>query len=89
MDRYIIRKITMAHCKKGPEACPKCREMDSEKICLLDIQPPRPGEVQRRVIEVETGGRKRWLEYDIVRSFENGEEAREYAAKNGITDIEP
>lgn len=88
MAHHIIRTIRMAHCKRGPERCEKCREMNIERICLLDVDPPRQGEQQRRVIEVEIDGEKVWREFDVVRVFENADEARDYAATNDIDDIE-
>jgi hypothetical protein len=87
MPRYIVRKIRLAHCKRGPDICEKCREMDAEKICLLDICPPRVGEVQRRVIEVNVGGEKVWREFDVARIFESEAEAREYAGENAMEDV--
>ncbi len=82
--RYIIRKIRLAHCKRGPERCAKCREMDEERICLLDVCPPDYGLLQRPVIQVGDT----WREYDVVRSFENAGEARDYAAEHHISDVE-
>ena len=87
MSRYIIKKLRLAHCKRGPSTCEKCREMDVERICLLDVCPPDAGKVQRRVIQVEVGGEEVWREFDIVRAFESKEEAIEYADKNGIKDV--
>ena len=88
MSSYIIRKIRLAHCKKGPSLCAKCREMDVDKVCLLDIDPPRPGEVQRRVIQVDMEGQTVWREFDVARMFEDENEAKEYANQNGIEDVE-
>ena len=88
MSYYIIRKIRIAHCKKGPSICDKCRAMDAERICLLDICPPRVGEIQRRVIQVNMEGETVWREFDIVRAFESDEEAREYADHHAIEDVE-
>ena len=88
MSRHIIRKIRLAHCKRGPSICAKCREMDVEKICLLDICPPHMGEIQRRVIQISTGGETAWREFDVVRAFESKEEARKYADENAIGDVE-
>ena len=88
MSRHVIRKIRLAHCKRGPSRCQKCREMEAERICLLDICPPRMGEMQRRIIQVDREGEKVWREFDIVRTFESKEEAQEYADENGITDVE-
>lgn len=84
MPHHIIRKIHLAHCKRGPSICEKCREMDVEKICLLDISPPGAGELQRRVIQVNVGGEQVWREFDVVRAFESEAEARAYADENGI-----
>jgi hypothetical protein len=88
MPKNIIRTIRMAHCARGPELCQKCREMDVPKICLLDIDPPDQGKVSRRTIEVQIDGNKAWLEFDVVKTFADEAEARKYAAKNGITDVE-
>ncbi|MBN1813955.1 MAG: hypothetical protein JXA14_19115 [Anaerolineae bacterium] len=84
---HIIRKIRLAHCKRGPGVCEKCREMDVERICLLDICPPDAGRVQRRVVEVTLDGKTEWREFDVVRAFADGEEAAAYAASSGIEDV--
>ena len=88
MPRYIIRKIRLAHCKRGPETCEKCREMDQGKICLLDISPPQIGEIQRRVIQVGSGNEQVWREFDVIRAFESREEALCYADEHAIDDVE-
>ena len=84
MPRYIIRKVSLAHCKRGPSRCEKCREMNIERICLLDICPPDQGKIQRRVIQVSREGEKVWREFDIVKIFESQEEAEKYAEENEI-----
>jgi hypothetical protein len=81
MPCYIIRRVRIAHCKRGPSRCEKCREMDAERICLLDICPE--GEMQRRVIQVNEA----WCEFDIVRMFESEEDASQYAHEHGIEDV--
>ena len=88
MSRYIIRKIRLAHCKRGPAICEKCREMDQGKICLLDISPPQMGEIQRRVIKVSRGDEQVWREFDVIRAFESREEALTYADEHAIDDVE-
>ncbi len=88
MPHHIIRKIRLAHCKRGPDVCEKCREMDVEKICLLDVCPPGAGEMQRRVIRVNVGGEAVWREFDVVRAFESEADARAYASENGVEDVE-
>jgi hypothetical protein len=85
---HIIRWIRMAHCKRGPARCEKCREMDVERPCLLDICPPEGGLMQRRLIEVEVEGEVVWREFDVVKVFEDEEVARAYAGERGITDVE-
>jgi hypothetical protein len=62
--------------------------MDEERICLLDVCPPNQGEIQRRVIQVNAEGVAVWREFDIVRTFDSEQEAREYAGRHGIEDIE-
>jgi hypothetical protein len=54
----------------------------------LDIGPPRVGEIQRRVIQVNREGGKVWREFDVVRAFESEEEAKEYADRHMIEDVE-
>jgi hypothetical protein len=81
MPGYVIRRIRIAHCKRGPARCDKCRELDAERICLLDICPE--GEMQRRVIQV----RGVWRGFDVVRMFDSEEAARAYADEHGIEDV--
>jgi hypothetical protein len=87
MSYYIIRRIRLAHCKRGPAVCEKCREMDIERICLLEVCPPDEGMVQRRVIQGSVDGEEVWREFEVARVFENEVEAREYASQNGIGDV--
>ena len=84
----LIRRIRTAHCKRGPELCAKCREMDVARICLLDVCPPDQGLLQRRVIEVSLDGGTAWREFDVVRVFDDEAEAAAYAAQHGIADVE-
>jgi hypothetical protein len=88
MERHVIRTIRTAHCKLGPERCEQCREMDVARICLLDVDPPDAGMVQRRVIRLESDGEELWREYDVIRSFADRAEALEYAETNSISDVE-
>jgi hypothetical protein len=88
MSRYVIRRIRLAHCARGPARCEKCREMDREALCLLDVDPANYGRVTRRVIEIQVAGESVWREFDVVRVFERSEEALAYAAENGIADVE-
>jgi len=81
MPGYVIRRIRIAHCKRGPARCDKCREMDAERICLLDICPE--GEMQRRAIQV----RGVWREFDVLKMFDSEEAAQAYADEHGIEDV--
>ena len=88
MADFIIRKIRLAHCKKGPDRCEQCREMKEEKICLLKLFSPDSDRIQRRMIEIHRDGEKVWYAFDIIRMFEKRAEAESYAAENGIQDVE-
>jgi hypothetical protein len=85
---YIIRRTRLAHCKKGPTRCEECRELDQERICLLDVCPANAGMRQRRVVPVVRGGRETWREFEIVRAFESVAQARKYAKEHGIDDVQ-
>ncbi|HEY9068808.1 MAG TPA: hypothetical protein VIV61_01055 [Candidatus Ozemobacteraceae bacterium] len=88
MPGRIIRLIPMSHCKRGPQACEKCRAMGGPRICLLNIDLTDPGMVQRRVIELTIEGKRVWREFEIIRTFADEAEARTWAAAHGITDID-
>jgi hypothetical protein len=88
VSRYIVRKIRLAHCKRGPSVCEKCRAMDVERICLLDICPSNEHDMQRRVIQVTIDGEQVWREFDIVRVFESAAQAEAYAREHALSDIE-
>jgi len=80
----ILRRIRLAHCKRGPDRCETCRAWDVGRWCLLDVSPSDPGMVQRRVIEVELEGELQWREYDVVRAFDDEAAARSYVAAEGL-----
>jgi hypothetical protein len=62
--------------------------MDGEWPCLLDICPADAGLMQRRVIQVEVEGDVMWREFDVLKVFEDEQEARAYARERGITDVQ-
>ena len=86
--RYVIRRMRLAHCKLGPSRCEKCRAMDTERICLLDVRPPNAGKLQRRIIELKVDDETVWREYDIVKTFDSEQDAMTYAAANAIEDVQ-
>ena len=87
-DNYVIRKMSLPHCARGPKGCKKCQEAAKDvKIYLLNVYPD-PGTMTRPIIEVNFSGETHWQVYDVVQSFETEEQAREYAKKNGMQLIE-
>jgi hypothetical protein len=88
VPRYVIRRIRLAHCKRGPARCEECRRMDAERICLLDVAPPRQGELQRRLIHLDGPEGGTWREFDVVKVFGSEEDAADYAARHGIPDVQ-
>jgi hypothetical protein len=81
---HTIRRVRLAHCKRGPELCEECRQWNVEQICLLELFLPGESDRQMRAIEVEIAGEKVWREFEIVRRFESQEQAQAYALGHGI-----
>nr|MDO8079193.1 hypothetical protein [Candidatus Freyarchaeota archaeon] len=85
---YVIRKMSVPHCARGPLRCEKCKEMEREKkICLLKVYF-EPGEIARPMIEIYKNGKKRLCEYDLAKTFEDEKEAKDYAKKNALNLLE-
>jgi hypothetical protein len=57
------------------------------EICLLNLCPADKGMAARPMYPMMIGSETKMFEYDIEKVFKTEKEAREYAAKNGITDI--
>ena len=87
MKNYVIREIRMAHCKRGPQRCEKCCEIDIDKICLLEIFPEDYGLSQRRVMAFDHAGEKKRLTFEVVKVFDSADEARSFAQQNHISDV--
>lgn len=83
--KFVIKKLSVPHCKRGPKHCQLCREMAEPRWCLLDVDPPDKEMVQRPVIELSIDGERHFLVYDVIKSFASEEEARRYMA-TGDTD---
>ncbi len=83
MSTHLIARIRLAHCKRGPERCPTCREWDGGAWCLLDVDPPGAGRQQRRTLEVELEGRRQWREFDVIRVFADERQARDHGQESG------
>ena len=87
-QEQIIRLLSPPHCARGPKRCSKCEEAaKTKKICLLRIFFDA-GEISRPMIEIEREGIWSIHEYDVLRYFENRNEAQSYAKEYGITDID-
>ena len=86
-DEYIIRKKVIPHCAQGPSSCDKCAEAaKNPKLALLQIYFEH-GNMARPTIEVVRDGETKYVEYDVVKYFDNEAEAKEYAKQNNIDDI--
>ena len=57
------------------------------RYALLDTCPDRRVPAARPMLEVEVDGRRRLAEFDVVRFFEDREEAEDYARENGVSDF--
>lgn len=71
-----------------PYPVSKTRTPDQKnEIALLNLCPENRGMVARPMTTLMVGGAPVMREYDVERIFKNEKEAREFAAKNNITDI--
>jgi hypothetical protein len=83
--KFVIKKLSVPHCKRGPENCELCKKNSEPRWCLLDVDPPDKEMVQRPVIELTIDGERHFFVYDVIKSFASEEEARRYMA-TGDTD---
>lgn len=79
---YIPKRVRRSDGKTSPPP-----EEDVRKLCLLDTCPPNADKVARPMVTLERGKTVVVRPFDIVRVFENREEAQEFARKNFIKDI--
>ena len=87
MGLLVVRRIRMAHCKRGPERCEHCRAAAEKPALpkLLDVCPY--GDAARPTTEVERAGTKSARPYDVLQVFADATEARAFAQKHGVTDV--
>lgn len=85
--RFVIRRLALPHCARGPARCARCREDRAPALCLLDTQPDPP-EAARPVIALTAGGRTVHRAYDVVQVFDDVAAARACALERGIVDVE-
>jgi len=87
--RNVIRRVRQVHCKKGPERCAVCQEMNTGVIALLELRVPGSDGLQRRLIQIESmGSTAEWWEYEIVRVFASESAAQAYAAEHAVDDVQ-
>ncbi|OGK05585.1 MAG: hypothetical protein A2W80_17790 [Candidatus Riflebacteria bacterium GWC2_50_8] len=80
--KYLIKKMQVPHCKRGPERCEICRKTNEPRWCLLDIDPPDKEMVQRPVLDLTIDGERHFLVYDVIKSFDSEEEAGKFLSEN-------
>jgi hypothetical protein len=86
--KYVIRKMSLPHCARGPRRCKQCAEAAKNiRIYLLEVYPD-PGTEARPVIKVTVRGKELWLVYSVVREFTSRNHAEDYAQENGLKLIE-
>ncbi|EKD81292.1 MAG: hypothetical protein ACD_39C01871G0002 [uncultured bacterium] len=80
--KYLVKKLQVPHCKRGPERCEICRKTCEPRWCLLDIDPPDKEMVQRPVLDLTIDGERHFLVYDVIKSFDSEEDARKFLSEN-------
>ncbi len=86
-SEFMIKKMSTPHCARGPKLCKKCAEAEKiQKICLLKIFF-EPGKVARPTIGILEDGQQQHVEYDLIKTFKDEIEAKEYAKTNKIARI--
>ena len=87
--KYIkhIKKMPYIHCARGPERCEKCKKFaekeDSYALIKVFLESTNTN-IARPIIEIYIGCRKIIGEYDIIKRFNDIEDAKIYAKNNKI-----
>lgn len=76
----IIRKVPYPVTKTNPSN-------SKQEIALLNLCPPNKGMAARPMTSFMINGAIKMFEYDVDKVFKTAQEARDYAAKNGIKDV--
>ncbi len=81
----LIKRMPYIHCARGPLRCEKCKEFEnrSESFALIKVYL-KQGDIARPMTEVYVGCQRIFGEYDVLKRFEDDNEAKHYAIKNGI-----
>jgi hypothetical protein len=84
----IIRRISPPHCARGPSRCEKCKEAAQTKmLCLLRVYLA-PSQIARPVIYLKKDGMDSYFAFDVMKRFEDENQAIEYAKQHGIVDVD-
>jgi len=83
-SEFIIRKAALY---KGKKPTKEELENTTAKIWLLEVFH-KSGPIASRIIEITRNGKKIFLPFEPLRTFDSEEKALEYARQSGITDIE-
>ncbi len=83
-----IRTQLELHCARGPKGCAKCAAAAAKPPLprLLDLCPE--GEYARPTVSVVRDGKLTYRVYDVLRSFADATEAKAFADKHGIVDVQ-
>ena len=83
-----IRRIADGHCARGAVRCAKCKEAaETSRIVLAKLFLLASGNAAP-VLFTTVDGKKTMCEYQTEKEFASADEARAYAAANGIEDVE-
>jgi hypothetical protein len=83
----IIRVIEGIHCAKGPKGCKKCKDAGLQnKLCLIRIFK-EASEIPRPVIELDREDQQ-YFTYDVLKCFDDVQQAHDYAKEHEISDVE-
>lgn len=87
-DCLAIRSLKPLHCARGPSRCEACKAAQAQPAApkLLDLCPWGPA--ARPTVEILRGGRKTFHSYDVLRVFADEAEARAFAQKHHLSDVE-
>lgn len=84
----VIRAMHEIHCARGTKRCEKCRAAAAKPAVprLLDVCPE--GDYARPTITLDRDGKRETRVFDVVRSFADEAEAKAFATKHGLADVQ-
>lgn len=83
----IIRVIEGVHCAKGPKECEKRAEVGIQnKLCLIRIYK-EASEEPRPIIELDRE-EQQYFTYEVLKCFDDVQQAHDYAKEHEVWDVE-